>query len=293
MHKLEFLALKWSVTEKFHDYLYGSWFEVITDNNPLTYILTTAKLDATGQRWVASLGYYNFTIKYRSGKKNADVDGLSCRREGNTGECTVFPDVIKAVAMSVAATECPFIDSVYVSEASDSTPPFTDDISEQLLQTHGLTAKDWRKALLQDLSLSFVNKCLEAGLPVPSRRSLDQAVDAKYIKEWDKMLLSNGQNFLQLVLPPAFREDVFEALHDDLGHQGRDWTMSLIKQRFFWPGMDTYIKNKVASCECCNRRKLVQTEVSLSTLLLLHLWRLCVLITLPLKDPKGDLKKSW
>ena len=46
--KLEFLALKWSVSEKFHDYLYGTKFEAVTDNNPLTYILTTAKLDATG-----------------------------------------------------------------------------------------------------------------------------------------------------------------------------------------------------------------------------------------------------
>ena len=49
-HKLEFLALKWAVVEKFHDYLYGSKFEAVTDNNPLTYIFTTAKLDATGQR---------------------------------------------------------------------------------------------------------------------------------------------------------------------------------------------------------------------------------------------------
>ena len=48
-HKLEFLALKWSVTERFHEYLYGQHFKVYTDNNPLTYILTTAKLDATGQ----------------------------------------------------------------------------------------------------------------------------------------------------------------------------------------------------------------------------------------------------
>ena len=47
-HKLEFLALKWSVTERFHEYLYGGHFEVYTDNNLLTYILTTAKLDATG-----------------------------------------------------------------------------------------------------------------------------------------------------------------------------------------------------------------------------------------------------
>lgn len=45
-HKLEFLALKWAVTEKFHDYLYGSSFTVVTDSNPLTYLLTTAKLDA-------------------------------------------------------------------------------------------------------------------------------------------------------------------------------------------------------------------------------------------------------
>jgi hypothetical protein len=45
VHKLEFLALKWAVTEKFHDYLFQSVFEVVTDNNPLTYVLTTAKLD--------------------------------------------------------------------------------------------------------------------------------------------------------------------------------------------------------------------------------------------------------
>ena len=49
-HKLEFLALKGALVEKLHDYLYGSKFEAVTDNNPLTYIFTTAKLDATGQR---------------------------------------------------------------------------------------------------------------------------------------------------------------------------------------------------------------------------------------------------
>ena len=47
-HKLEFLALKWALCDKFYDYLYGHHFEVLTDNNPLSYVLTTAKLDATG-----------------------------------------------------------------------------------------------------------------------------------------------------------------------------------------------------------------------------------------------------
>ena len=83
-HKLEFLALKWSVTERFHAYLYGGHFEVYIDNNPLTYILTTAKLDATGQRWITSLANYNFKIFYRSGKLNVEADALSRIQWENT-----------------------------------------------------------------------------------------------------------------------------------------------------------------------------------------------------------------
>ena len=48
-HKLEFLALKWAITDRFHEYLYGGTFDVYTDNNPLTYILTSAKLDTVDQ----------------------------------------------------------------------------------------------------------------------------------------------------------------------------------------------------------------------------------------------------
>ena len=65
-HKREFLALKWAISDKFRDYLYGAKFIVCTDNNPLTYILTTAKLDATGHRWVAELAQFDFCIKYNS-----------------------------------------------------------------------------------------------------------------------------------------------------------------------------------------------------------------------------------
>ena len=75
--RLEFLALRWSVVEHFHEYLYGSQFDVYTDNNPLTYVLSSAKLDATGQRWVASLANYDFKIYYKSGKVNTDADALS------------------------------------------------------------------------------------------------------------------------------------------------------------------------------------------------------------------------
>ena len=77
-HKLEFLALKWLITERFHEYLYGGTLEVYTDNNPLTYILSSAKLDATGQRWVAALANYNIKkIYYKVGRLNTDADCLS------------------------------------------------------------------------------------------------------------------------------------------------------------------------------------------------------------------------
>ena len=46
--KLEFLALKWAITEHFKEYLLYQPFLVRTNNNPLTYIMTTPNLDATG-----------------------------------------------------------------------------------------------------------------------------------------------------------------------------------------------------------------------------------------------------
>lgn len=78
--KLEFLALKWAVTERFSDYLrHGAEPFTIYTDNPLTYVLTSAKLNATGLRWVADLAEFNFVIKYRPGKTNSDADGLSRR----------------------------------------------------------------------------------------------------------------------------------------------------------------------------------------------------------------------
>ena len=39
-----------------------------------TYVLSSAKLDATGHRWLAALGSYDFT--YRCDRANEDADSL-------------------------------------------------------------------------------------------------------------------------------------------------------------------------------------------------------------------------
>ena len=95
------------MTKKFHDYLYGNQFSVYTDSNPLTYLLSSAKLDATGHRWVASLGNYNFKLIYRSGKANGDADGLSRRPQENV---EIFPHVVKSIcqAYTVSRDNCPY-----------------------------------------------------------------------------------------------------------------------------------------------------------------------------------------
>ena len=48
-----------------------------TDNNPLTYVLTIARLDAASHQWVAILPNYNFQLYYRARKTNIDADELS------------------------------------------------------------------------------------------------------------------------------------------------------------------------------------------------------------------------
>ena len=75
--KLEFLALKWAVTDQFKEYLRYKPFTVCTDNNPLTYMMTTPNLDAIGHQWVAALAGYNMTIEYLKGADNKVADILS------------------------------------------------------------------------------------------------------------------------------------------------------------------------------------------------------------------------
>ena len=76
--KFEFLTLKWALCSHFCHFLYyAPSFTVFTDNNPLTYLLSTAKFNATGHRWVSELAHFRLTVKHRRGKINLDTDALS------------------------------------------------------------------------------------------------------------------------------------------------------------------------------------------------------------------------
>ena len=81
-------------------------------------------------------------------------------------------------------------------------------------------------------------------------------VDQRYVLEWEKLKLKdgvlyrttdiNGESVEQVVLPASMK----------------DRTLSLIRHRFFWSGMNRYIKEKVQLCGRCIRRKTVPVKAT-------------------------------
>jgi len=63
---------------------------VVRDNNPLTYILKSAKLDAASYRWLVALSNFDVNIKNRAGKSNQDADGLSRRTHDDLPDDDTF-----------------------------------------------------------------------------------------------------------------------------------------------------------------------------------------------------------
>ena len=87
-------------------------FDVYTDNNPLTYMLTTAKLDAMGHRWIASLANFNFHIHYKSRKSNVEADVLS-RIDWEKCDEIIWVDSIQAiVAAAITGQVTNYIEAV-------------------------------------------------------------------------------------------------------------------------------------------------------------------------------------
>ena len=258
---IEFLALKWAVCDKFNDYLYGSKFTVRTDNNPLTYVLTTAKLDATGHRWLAALSGYNFYLVYRAGRKTQDADALS--RLLSTDKETLFNDAIKVIsqAVLVSCDEAPVAECVLLTQSASLNVDKLDTIA-----LFNISQIDWPAEQTVDGTLNCVRKFLASGhKPTKRQITLGSPSCQKVLKDWDNLFLKD--NFLyqkhslsdtcinQLFLPEVYCDIALVGLHDEAGHQGRDQTMSLVKSRFYWPGMDGDNEQYIRNGPRCIRRK--------------------------------------
>ena len=254
--KLEFLALKWAITEKLHDYLYGAKFTVVTDNNPLTYALSKAKLDATGHRWLSSLATYDFNIVYRPGKLNIDADILSRYPGPVEEELEEIPtDTIKVVCGAIIT---PPLEAVHMS---------VDIVDATEFPGEPMAQKDIREIRKQQLNDQFVGFWVRAvrDKKVPLRSNFHTREDFTMLRQFESLKLVRGVLYRQvqtedgmknqLVLPACFIEEVLIGLHTDMGHPSKDRTLSLLRDRFFWPGMTTDTESWIKNCGRCIRRK--------------------------------------
>uniref|UniRef100_A0A3P9J0P0 Gypsy retrotransposon integrase-like protein 1 n=1 Tax=Oryzias latipes TaxID=8090 RepID=A0A3P9J0P0_ORYLA len=281
-HKLEFLALKWAITDKFHDHLYGRRFSVQTDNNPLKYVMSSAKLDATGQRWVSRLAAFDFDVQYRRGQNNTNADALSrMSHQEVTQALQTCPHQVRpsepghGMEEPTQGPRDPTHQSMPVSEKPkcESREPNEayGDVGMESLPA--ITRQEIRAGQKEDPVIG----------PVLHYKSLNQKPSRNerlsgggqvclLLKEWKRLVIRDGIMYRhirdhqrgvveQLVLPEKLREFVKKALHDDSGHLGLERTVQMVRERFHWPQMFQEIKAWCEKCERCCLRKTPTTGV--------------------------------
>ena len=190
--KLEFLALKWAVTDQFKEYLQYKPFTVCTDNNPLTYVMTTPNLDAIGHRWVAALAGYNMTIEYLKGADNKIADILS-----------QVPQRLDPEAVTVLLNHAQTSD---VPQAEADNPQVMEEhqkIDEEvILRAHQMVRQDkhfrnlmnwdWVDTQMQDPVISKVIGWI--WWPKMNKNTLDEFMKARGMPEIDRWFYAQRQS---------------------------------------------------------------------------------------------------
>lgn len=221
--------MKWVICERFREYLYyAPSFIVYTDNNPLTYVLTTAKLNATTHRWIAELADFNFSIKYWPGKVNGDADGLSrmpLDMEKYIHACSqeMEPEVITTVtqALQLESHEHePWMCPVTINAAC------TDVEWERVTSPVAEISKETlKRAQEDDPVIGKVQEHVMTG-QWPYLRGRDRRDDISILVKDKNKLFVNEEGILyrksaaraQLVPPKTLHQLIYRELHEEMGH---------------------------------------------------------------------------
>ena len=133
---------------------------------------------------------------------------------------------------------------------------------------------DWEQAQEADAALARCRKwlCLRKGMLPPRQDTLlKECLGAEAKTEQGKMffrirnslILNRGlmyvnttpkgetEGVLAFIIPVAQRRMVLNGVHWDASHQGKQWTLALAQERFWWPMMAEDCWAIVRGCPCC------------------------------------------
>ena len=255
-NKQEFLALKWAVTEQFHEYLslYGknrNEFVVRTDNNPLTYIFSSANLDAAGQRWVAQLASYNFALEYQKGKDNTVANFLSHLDDHlPPGKVQDYLNKIPYPGVKAVLDNAitPLNDRAELGvrpnpDNQGAGQGVTVEARPARLATTNIT--NWKLEQQEDPVLYKAVKHRRASREIFKEALLkvtDRKAVSAYVKSKDQLVMKNGllyrqskmgqtgETVLQFVVPQIHRNAALDRCHHEAAHQGQSCSLSLMQE---------------------------------------------------------------
>ena len=269
-NKQEFLALNWAITEQFHEYLslYGknrNEFVVRTDNNPLTYIFSTANLDAAGQRWVAHLASYNFTLEYQKGKDNTVADFLS-RMDDHLTEGEVQDYLSKIPCPGVKGVldnaVTPLVDMA--EQGVRPNPGLQNACQEETLDARPVrlattNVTDWKLEQKEDPVLYQVvkhRKDSHEAFKEALLKVTDQKATKAYVKSKDQLIMKNNllyrqskqrpveETVFKFVVPQMHWSATLDGFHHEVAHQANITPYPSCK-------MPHALRNRIKKCGHC------------------------------------------
>ena len=220
-----------------------------TDNNLLTYILTTPNLDVLGHRWVAALAGYNTKLEYLKGSDNKVADALSRVSTQKLDKETVTELLNCTWTGSIPRAEMANIHLIEEGEHVDQEVivRYT-QIVKQHKNFRNLANQDWVKAQSGDPIIPQVIKWIQQ--PRDDRRKLEEYL-AGVASDYERCFYATRQkeltlqdNLLYLQVTPTNSQDMapvfvvlavdwqaaIDSCHRSAGHQGHDRTLSLMKE---------------------------------------------------------------